>query len=174
MPLKIHESLLQNPEAERTLFSGRARFDLIVYYDQSTKNLESAPGPMIYLKRALESQQLRRPPMMLIGGFDAWQSIVGERGVYVFPPIAHKEKKHWFKSNLSTSSVGSTSSGEIEQHRTLYDYVSRYIFYQMERKKVSFTNKCFFSKFSLLERQTIIITITIIILRNNLHSHNQA
>lgn len=123
VPLKIHESLLQNPEAERTLFSGRARFDLIVYYDQNTKNLESAPGPMIHLKRALESQQLRRPPMMLVGGFDAWQSIVGERGVYVFPPIAHKEKKHWFKSNLSTSSVGSSaSSSDHEQHRTLYDY----------------------------------------------------
>lgn len=133
--MKIYESLLQNPEAERTLFSGRARFDLIVFYDQNTKTLESAPAPMIHLKRALESQQLRRSPMMLLGGFDAWQSIVGERGVYVFPPIAHKEKKHWFKSNQSTSSIGSTASSEHE-HRTLYDYVSLFFCVEGNGKSV--------------------------------------
>jgi hypothetical protein len=133
---KIKEMLLQNPEAEQTLFAERARFDLIVYYDQNSKNIEIATA-LLNLKKVLvesQNQLLRRPPMMLIGGFDAWQSSIGERGVYRFPQVVHKEeKKHWFKSSTDSSntSISSQSSGynEIEyhhhkHHNTLYDYVS--------------------------------------------------
>jgi hypothetical protein len=118
---KIQDSLFQNPEAEQTLFAERARFDLIVYYDQSSKTVEAAHGPATNIRKALESQQLRRPPMMLVGGFDAWQSTIGDRGVYKFP-VQHKEKKYWFKSNTNGTS-------EHEHHNTLYDYVSNFFFY---------------------------------------------
>jgi hypothetical protein len=112
--------LLQNPKLERTLYAGRARFDVIVYYDQNSKNLDSLS--MMAVKNVLESQQLRRSPMLLVGGFDAWQSIIGEGGVYRFP-IALKEKKHWLRNNKSNSSFTSTASNEHE-NKSLYDYVS--------------------------------------------------
>ncbi|KAK4521597.1 uncharacterized protein ATC70_004126 [Mucor velutinosus] len=120
MTIKIQESLLQNPEAEQTLFAERARFDLIVYYDQNSKTLETAYKPAYNMRRALASGQLKHPPKMLAGGFDAWMSMVGERGVYRFP--TQKEKKHWFKSSSSTSSNSTHSSREHDTHHSLYDY----------------------------------------------------
>ncbi|KAI9480364.1 MAG: hypothetical protein EXX96DRAFT_562325 [Benjaminiella poitrasii] len=120
MTIKIQESLLENPETEQTLFAERERFDLIVYYDQNSQLLETANEPARNIRRALESGRLKRPPMMLSGGFDAWQSIIGERGVYKFP--AGKEKKYWFRSSNDSSSGTSTySSSEPDQH-ALYDY----------------------------------------------------
>ncbi|CAO3630431.1 unnamed protein product [Mucor fragilis] len=120
MTVKIQESLLQNPEAEQTLFAERARFDLVVYYDQNSKTLETAHTPACNMRRVLLSGQLRHPPKMLAGGFDAWISTVGERGVYRFP--AQKEKKHWFKSSSSTSSNSTHSSRDHSTHHSLYDY----------------------------------------------------
>ncbi|KAL7321944.1 ubiquitin-specific protease doa4 [Mucor circinelloides] len=120
MTVKIQESLLQNPEAEQTLFAERARFDLVVYYDQNSKALETAYKPAFNMRRALESGQLKHPPKMLVGGFDAWMSTVGERGVYRFP--MQKEKKHWFKSSSSSSSNSTHSSKDHDTHNSLYDY----------------------------------------------------
>lgn len=111
----------QNPKLEQALFAGRARFDIIVYYDQNSNNIESLSAPMINVKRVLELQQLRRSPMMLVGGFEAWQLVVGETGVFRFPVA--KEKKHWLRSNRSNSSLASNVSNEYE-NRSLYDYVS--------------------------------------------------
>ncbi|KAI8095706.1 hypothetical protein BDF21DRAFT_353504 [Thamnidium elegans] len=106
---KVQDSLLQNPTTEQMYFSERARFDLIVYYDQNSKKLETAHAPILRMKSLLESYQLKRPPMMLMGGFDTWLAYVGEVGVYKFS--SNKEKKHWFKSN-----------NDQHEHRTLYDY----------------------------------------------------
>lgn len=120
MTVKIQESLLQNPEAEQMLFAERARFDLVVYYDQNSKALETAYKPAFNMRRALESGQLKHPPKMLVGGFDAWMSTVGERGIYRFP--MQKEKKHWFKSSSSSSSNSTHSSKDHDTHNSLYDY----------------------------------------------------
>ncbi|GAA5806256.1 hypothetical protein HPULCUR_011787 [Helicostylum pulchrum] len=106
---KVQDSLLQNPTTEQTFFSERARFDLIVYYDQNSKILETAHAPILRLKSLLEAYQLKRPPMMLMGGFDSWLAYVGEAGVYKFS--SNKENKRWFKSN-----------NDEREHRTLYDY----------------------------------------------------
>lgn len=82
-----------------------------MYYDQTSKKLETAHAPILRMKSLLESYQLKRPPMMLMGGFDSWLAHVGEVGVYKFP--SNKENKRWFKSN-----------NDEREHRTLYDYVS--------------------------------------------------
>ena len=144
MTIKVQESLLQNPEAEQTLFSERIRFDLIVYYDQNSKSIETAYNPAFNMRRVLELEQIKHSPKMLVGGFDAWMSTIGERGIYRFP--TQKEKKHWFKSNSnnnnssnsnnnnsnnnnssssssSSSSINSTHSyKDHEMHNSLYDY----------------------------------------------------
>ncbi|KAL9545985.1 hypothetical protein MBANPS3_006878 [Mucor bainieri] len=120
MTVRIQESLLQNPEAEQTLFAERARFDLIVYYDQNSKTPDTAYKPAFNMRRALASGQLKHPAKMLAGGFDAWMATVGERGVYRFP--AHK--KHWFKSSSSNSSSSNSvsSASTHASHHSLYDY----------------------------------------------------
>lgn len=117
MATKIQELLSQNSEAEQRLFAEKARFDLIVYYDQNSKSLDTAHRSTTNIRKLLESQQLRRSPMMIAGGFDAWYSKVGSSGIYTFP--GQKEKRHWFKSsNSSTGSIG------IDQEpHTLYDPV---------------------------------------------------
>lgn len=133
-PSRIKDSLLKNPEAEQTLFAERARFDLIVYYDQNSSNNINTTAAMMNLQKLLvesQNQSLPRPPMMLIGGFDAWQTVIGDRGVYRFPTTTKEEKKHyWFKSsNSSNNSISSQSSNSDHEHHhpyhnTLYDYVS--------------------------------------------------
>lgn len=80
------------------------------------------------MRRALESGQIKHSPKMLVGGFDAWMSAVGERGVYRFP--TQKEKKHWFKSNNNNNNSGGSSSSsnsthsykDHDMHNSLYDY----------------------------------------------------
>ncbi|KAG0938159.1 hypothetical protein G6F32_009539 [Rhizopus arrhizus] len=114
----VEESLLKNPNIEQRLFAQRHRFDLIVYYDQMSRDVDATNIPMYTIKRILESHQLRRPPMMLVGGFDAWQAFIGERGVYKFPAVNNREKKNWFKSNASTSSVSTNESSS----NSVYDY----------------------------------------------------
>ncbi|CAO3696223.1 unnamed protein product [Rhizopus stolonifer] len=109
----VEESLLNNPDVEQTLFAQRNRFDLVVYYDQNSNNLGDIP--MNTIKRILEINPLRRPPMMLAGGFDAWQYVVGERGIYRFQT---KERKRWHQSNSSTSSVNTNESN----NNSVYDY----------------------------------------------------
>lgn len=130
----IQKYLQSNPEAELSMFVERARFDLIVYYDQSSTNIE-ATDTVFNLRKTLESGQLRRPPMMLVGGFDAWQSTVGERGVFIFPTNASSslnDKKHWFKSNSSTSiSVSSFEQDALH----VYDSVNRQLFFFLILKK---------------------------------------
>lgn len=117
MALKMQESIQRNPEAEQKLFAEKARFDLVVYYDQNSKSLDTAHGSTTNIRKILEKQHLKRPPMMLAGGFDAWYSSVGTSGVYTF--LEPKEKRQWFKSsNSSTSSIGT----DHEPH-TLYDSV---------------------------------------------------
>ncbi|KAI7897645.1 uncharacterized protein BX663DRAFT_527436 [Cokeromyces recurvatus] len=107
MTIKIQESLLQNPEAEQILFSERARFDLIVYYDQNSKTVETSNIPTNNIRRALEAGQLRRPPMLLAGGFDAWKSTIGERGIYDFSSL--KERRHSFSLTDSSNSSRTSS-----------------------------------------------------------------
>ncbi|KAI8639614.1 hypothetical protein BD408DRAFT_434945 [Parasitella parasitica] len=112
--MKIQDSLLRNPEAEQTLFAERTKFDLIVYYDQNSKTVETAYKPAFNIRRVLESgQKMKHSPKMLAGGFDAWMLAVGERGIYRFPVL--KDKKQWLKSN---------GSGSTPQN-SLYDYFDK-------------------------------------------------
>lgn len=130
----ILEALTHNPQSEQVLFYEIAKFDLVVYYDQNSKDLETASVPLVNLRGMLDNAQLKTRAMMLAGGFDAWCSTIGERGVYKFSSA--KDRKHWFKSSSSTGTSVSTHSSH--EHNSLYDYVSR-----------SFIKGCRSSKFFL-------------------------
>jgi ubiquitin carboxyl-terminal hydrolase 8 len=143
---KIEESLVLAWESEQVYFVNRHKFDLIVYYDQSSTNIAlSLNEPMRNLKAAIYenefSKMLQRIPVMLVGGFDGWVKKIGEKGVHVFPastaqgqppqaasndqeniPPQIHDKSHWLKNV-----VGKTEQVHVENdmniNRTVMDYV---------------------------------------------------
>ncbi|KAF7356423.1 Ubiquitin carboxyl-terminal hydrolase 4 [Mycena venus] len=80
----LEDSMVNAPTNETTMFKNRDKFDLIVVYDQSSQTLGGQNAPMSILVRLISEQAftklLKRMPMMLVGGFDAWRKDVGEAG----------------------------------------------------------------------------------------------
>ncbi|GAA5798456.1 hypothetical protein HPULCUR_003859 [Helicostylum pulchrum] len=110
--IRIEESMIINRAAEQTIFAARNQFDLVVYYDQNSQLLYNDPHSALYNLRAaiyeMEFQKtLQRPPMMLEGGFDAWQSFVGDRGIY--------------KYNTETANETTKHLTPVQHHKTIYD-----------------------------------------------------
>ena len=89
----LEEGLVISPEAEQTLFERRNDFELVVYYDQQTKTDRFLQGPPTRTEanslRALHDalyefndyKPLRRPPVVLAGGLDAWMDLVGPQAL---------------------------------------------------------------------------------------------
>ena len=70
------------PRQETSLFDNRDKFDLVTVYDGSSKSFGDANTPLSTLVRAISEQAfrkiLKRMPMMLVGGIEAWKKEVGE------------------------------------------------------------------------------------------------
>ncbi|KAJ7117734.1 hypothetical protein C8R44DRAFT_200951 [Mycena epipterygia] len=79
---RLEDSMFNAPTNETTMFKNRDKFDLIVVYDQSSQTLGPSTSPMSILVRLISEQAftklLKRMPMMLVGGFDAWRRDMGE------------------------------------------------------------------------------------------------
>lgn len=92
---ELEDRLVVSPANELDLFERRNEFDLVVYYDQRTVSdrfLSGAPSATDGLAlRALHDtlyefndyKPLRRPPVMLIGGLDAWIDLVGSQALQI-------------------------------------------------------------------------------------------
>ncbi|KAI4166720.1 MAG: hypothetical protein LQ343_007809 [Gyalolechia ehrenbergii] len=90
---EFEETLVVSPPAELEFFERRDEFDYIVYYDQHTSSESFLAGPpnssTSFAMRALHDtihefnyyKPLRRPPLMLRGGLDAWIDMVGNNGL---------------------------------------------------------------------------------------------
>lgn len=86
---ELEERLIISPESEQVLFDRRNEFDLVVYYDQSTRSSQFLLGPptgnSAPALRALHDtiyefnyyKELKCPPALLLGGLDAWIDLVG-------------------------------------------------------------------------------------------------
>ncbi|KAJ3781622.1 ubiquitin carboxyl-terminal hydrolase 4 [Lentinula aff. detonsa] len=73
----IEDSLSLAPTSEASTFNNRHKFELVVLYDRSSASFSSTPNPdMTTLLRAIWEREfkktLKRMPMMLIGGYEAW------------------------------------------------------------------------------------------------------
>ncbi|KAI8372436.1 hypothetical protein BD560DRAFT_394930 [Blakeslea trispora] len=114
---KIEESLVLNPEAEQQTFACRNRFDIIVYYDQNSQSLNTPT--LANLRQAIYEMEftkiLQRAPIMLSGGFDAWQSVIGERGIFSYHKNTNPLPHH--KENIGLFQP-------VKVHQTIYDYFS--------------------------------------------------
>ena len=89
----LEDRLVVSPESEEILFKQRDEYDLVVYYDASTSNNHFLEGPLnISTAPALRAlheclytfshyKKLRRPPVVLLGGLDAWIDLVGPQAL---------------------------------------------------------------------------------------------
>lgn len=87
---QLQEALVLSPDIEQEMFDRRNEFDLVVYYDQSTPSADfltkspRTPQESIlkYLYDALyefnADKPLQRPPILLMGGLDAWADLLGQ------------------------------------------------------------------------------------------------
>ncbi|KAF2083699.1 ubiquitin carboxyl-terminal hydrolase 2 [Saccharata proteae CBS 121410] len=86
---ELQEALVLSPDEEQDIFERRSDFDLVVYYDQSTASASylkkaqrtQSEAMLKYLYDALyefnDDKPLQRPPILLMGGLDAWEDLVG-------------------------------------------------------------------------------------------------
>lgn len=88
----LQDSMVLAPEAEQSAFSDRNKFDLVVYYDQATSSDRFLSRPsterefkLRYLHDALyefnQEKPLQRPPILLMGGIEAWVELVGDQSL---------------------------------------------------------------------------------------------
>lgn len=87
---QLQEALVISPDIEQEMFDRRNEFDLVVYYDQSTPTADflqkSSRSPqesvLKFLYDALyefnADKPLQRPPILLMGGLDAWADLLGQ------------------------------------------------------------------------------------------------
>lgn len=79
----IESALVISPNAEEKAFNNRQSFDLVVMYDGSSSKFTPALAVLnnaIY-ETEFRGKRLQRPPMLLIGGLEAWRKDLGRVGL---------------------------------------------------------------------------------------------
>lgn len=91
------------------LFSNRDKFDLVVAYDESSATLGSNDSPLSVLIRLISEQtpqkMLKRMPMILAGGMEAWRRDFGDSEVIKGVFVPSEPRKTPFTDNQSPSSL---------------------------------------------------------------------
>lgn len=76
----LEDAMVVAPRHEASLFGNRDKFDLVAVYDGSSESF-GANTPLSILVRVISEQafqkMLKRMPMMLVGGFEAWKRDIG-------------------------------------------------------------------------------------------------
>ncbi|TVY65560.1 Ubiquitin carboxyl-terminal hydrolase [Lachnellula suecica] len=88
---ELGDTLVIASDFEQTLYQKRNEFDLVVFYDQSSSSLEtSSPSGNSALQQFATAvydygydKRLKRPPMLLVGGLDAWIDLLGQNSLQV-------------------------------------------------------------------------------------------
>lgn len=89
---QLLERMVISPEVEQEMFVNRDKYDLVVYYDTQTQSETFLTKPigelqtkLKYLHEALDDfnydKALQRPPILLIGGIDAWVELIGNQSL---------------------------------------------------------------------------------------------
>ena len=92
---ELEDRLVVSPQVEQSLFERRNEFDLVVYYDQETRSDRFLEGPPTNhdasTLRALYDclyefnldKPLRHPPVLLLGGLEAWMEFMTPQSLAV-------------------------------------------------------------------------------------------
>lgn len=77
----LEASMVVAPRTETSLFENRDKFDLVAVYDQSSTTFGDDSSPLSILVGIISERAfkkiLKRMPMMLVGGLDAWKQEFG-------------------------------------------------------------------------------------------------
>lgn len=78
----IENALVIAPRGESVLFTNRDKFDLVGIYDNTSETFGDSNSPLSILTRAIYEVALRKflkhPPVLLVGGLQAWKKEYGE------------------------------------------------------------------------------------------------
>ena len=121
---ELEERLINSPDTEQALFGQRAQFEYVVYYDQSTDNTNFIKGDpfrneAVHLRAVYNSlydfneyKPLRRCPLVLLGGLNAWIDLVGSHALAASRTAILVHTQHVRRSNgISRKPVGRVASG---------------------------------------------------------------
>jgi ubiquitin carboxyl-terminal hydrolase 8 len=95
----LEDTLVIAPLSEQDLFTRRGQFELIVYYDEDSRSNAYKGGPtdaqtlaLHYLVRSMYelgfTKPLKRPPCLLVGGYEAWTEDFSGRHISKSAPTA--------------------------------------------------------------------------------------
>ncbi|KAG6908896.1 hypothetical protein DXG01_002874 [Tephrocybe rancida] len=76
LTLSALEQVLPIP-SQKTVFQNRDKFEIVVLYDNASTNLGATNSPLSILSGLLADaleKRLKRQPMLLVGGFNAWKN----------------------------------------------------------------------------------------------------
>ncbi|KAG6902558.1 hypothetical protein C0995_014947 [Termitomyces sp. Mi166 len=79
---ELEQAMSNAPSEERSVFSNRDKFEIVVLYDDHSKDLGASNTPLSTLNRLIATAQtsqklLKRQPMLLVGGYNAWRRTLG-------------------------------------------------------------------------------------------------
>ncbi|CAZ82424.1 unnamed protein product [Tuber melanosporum] len=119
----LDATFVLEPVKEQDLFSKRHDYDFVVYYDQSTTSNSFLSGSTndqhLITLRSLHlamddytfGKRLKNPPLLLVGGLDAWINLVGKQALKVVDP----EAPAIIRSDARHSAPPGRESGSLEQ-----------------------------------------------------------
>ena len=119
----LDDTFVLEPPKEQDLFSRKHDYDFVVYYDQSTSSNSFLSGSTndqhLITLRSLHlamddyafGKRLKNPPLLLIGGLDAWINLVGKQALKVIDP----EAPTIVRSDARHSAPPGRESGSLER-----------------------------------------------------------
>lgn len=95
---QLENSMVIAPRTESTLFENRDKFDLVAVYDQSSTTYGDHSTPLSILVSIISERafkkMLKRMPMMLVGGLDAWKQEFGTAELIRDPSVPDVPKPY--------------------------------------------------------------------------------
>lgn len=82
---QLSETLILSPNDEQKFFELRDQFDVVVFYDQCSSSVNTTASgqssPLLHFSQAISEysyeKRLKAPPVLLVGGLDAWIDLMG-------------------------------------------------------------------------------------------------
>lgn len=135
---ELRDTLVLSPDEEVAHFDRRDQFDLVVYYDQSTNNTSwlqrtnrnSNETALKQLFDALyefnQEKPLQRPPILLLGGLDAWVDLLGQQALATSntSAVVSHQRKQGASSGLRRAQHIATEQSRhpLPRKRTIREY----------------------------------------------------
>ncbi|KAE8823952.1 hypothetical protein PTNB73_08911 [Pyrenophora teres f. teres] len=132
---QLLDRLVISPDEEQAMFDRRNEFDVVVYYDDSTKNIDfmhrhDRNESERALKQLFDTlyefnadKPLRRPPVLLKGGLDAWIDLVGPQALKMSTTAAFVAAGATRNQTTRRSSVATIQLAKNNQRRSRREYV---------------------------------------------------